>query len=66
MWHTFYFAAAENSLQIFDTNGKVVFSNKNIKQKTFVFDRSNLKTGVYYYQISDSKNKKSTGKLLVQ
>ncbi len=63
---TFNFSSNKNSLLIFDTNGKLVFENNSITQKQFVLNRGSLKSGIYFYQVLDSRGKKSSGKLVVQ
>ena len=63
--HTSGMPVSENTfLNIYDAMGRSVFRFK-IKAESFEVDASILPNGIYYYELSDVKLKKATGKLVV-
>lgn len=61
------FKAADNwSFQLLDVTGKIIRSS-NISRATFILERDNLPSGVYFYQINNPQEKQLyTGKIILQ
>jgi hypothetical protein len=54
---------ASYSVNVFDVLGKRVDSNNNVKG-SYIIQRGNLTTGVYFVQVTDAKGNTATQKLI--
>lgn len=55
-----------SSLKIFNITGEEVFAANEISSSHFRFNRNNLKSGIYFYEVNSKEKLISKGKLVIQ
>ena len=53
-------------ITVFDLHGRAIRRISNITSNGYTFDRTNLASGIYFYQLSKKSQILFTGKLIVQ
>ena len=54
------------NINFYDSQGSIVETFGNISTNTIIIDRAKFSPGIYYYRLSTTKGRNSTGKLIAQ
>jgi len=59
-------ATGNVSFKIFESTGRLIISKENLSNGDFDLNKSEFKSGIYFYQVSDDNGNMINGKIVVQ